>query len=261
MRCCHRQSSTGSGFKLLLKGTAQQDDQFAVWHLNDHAAVISSSDWLSRSEAITEGWDTLFGINLSSKAEVETPVTPSPTEEEENDESSVKPSLASTPDKTVDQGDLLDPEAALNGSDQPNATTEAKIITAIEGTQKRDRLIGTQSDDQITGQKGRDRIKGRSGSDHLEGGHGKDRLHGGNGDDTLIGGAGADVFKLSKGSDTIKDFSIEGGDRLLIRNAIKLTIEQVGNNLLLTDTNKDISTSLIGVELDQLLAHQPELLG
>ena len=69
------------------------------------------------------------------------------------------------------------------------------------------------------------------------------------------------MFKLSKGSDTIKAFSIEAGDQLLISNAIKLTIEQVGSDLLLTDTNKDISTTLKGVAFDDLLAHQPELFG
>ena len=247
-------TSTGNGFQLLLKGTAQQDDQFAVWHLNDHAAVMSSSDWLTRSEAITEGWDTLFGINLSSKAEVETPVTPSSTEDEKADKSSVEPSLASTPDKTVDQGDLVDPQAALDGSDQPSGRTQSNTATAINGTQQRDRLIGTQSDDQITGQKGRDRIKGRSGSDHLEGGHGKDRLHGGKGDDTLIGGAGADVFKLSKGHDQILDFSIDDGDVLRLGRFDDLSYEQVGSDVLVTNGTASFNTLVVGVQVDDLIS-------
>ena len=80
-------------------------------------------------------------------------------------------------------------------------------------------------------------------------------------DDTLIGGSGADRFRLSKGDDIIKDFSIADDDQLLISNATNLTIEQVGSNLLLTDADKDISTTLKGVALDDLLAHQPQLLG
>ena len=43
--------------------------------------------------------------------------------------------------------------------------------------------------------------------------------------------------------------------------AIELTIEQFGRNLLLTDSDKDISTTLKGVAFDDLLAHQPELFG
>ena len=60
-------------------------------------------------------------------------------------------------------------------------------------------------------------------------------------------------FRLSKGIDTIKDFSIADDDQLLISNTTNLTIEQVGRHLLLTDADKDINTTLKGVALDDLL--------
>ena len=131
----------------------------------------------------------------------------------------------------------------------------------LHGKDGVDRHIGKRGDDLIRGGKGSDTLLGRHGRDRLRGGNHKDRLHGGKGDDTLIGGSGADRFRLSKGSDAIKDFSIKDGDQLLISNAIELTIEQVGKHLLLTDADKGISTTLKAVALDDLLAHQPELLG
>ena len=131
----------------------------------------------------------------------------------------------------------------------------------LHGKDGVDRLIGKRGDDLIRGGNGSDTLLGGHGRDRLRGGNHKDRLHGGKGDDTLIGGSGADRFRLSKDNDTIKDFSIKAGDQLLISNAIELTIEQIGKHLLLTDADKGISTTLKAVSLDDLLAHQPELLG
>ncbi|MGB1622703.1 MAG: hypothetical protein ACPHAS_08570, partial [Synechococcus sp.] len=115
--------------------------------------------------------------------------------------------------------------------------------------------------DRLRGGEGNDTLKGKAGHDRLQGGDHNDQLNGGEGNDTLIGGSGADRFRLSGGDDTIKDFSIADDDQLLIGNTIELTIEQVGRNLLLTDADKAISTTLKNVALDDLLSYQPELLG
>ena len=44
----------------------------------------------------------------------------------------------------------------------------------------------------------------------------------------------------------INNFSMAAADQLMINNAITLTIEQGGSNLLLTDTDNGISTPLKG---------------
>ena len=41
-------------------------------------------------------------------------------------------------------------------------------------------------------------------------------LNGGSGNDILAGGKNADVFKISKGIDTITDFSLEEGDQIAV---------------------------------------------
>ena len=95
----------------------------------------------------------------------------------------------------------------------------------------------------------------------MRGNDGDDTLNGGPGNDILIGGAGADRYRLSAGKDTIKNFSITAGDRIVINNSIELRIRQVGNNLLLTNININIniSTTIRSITLDQLLDHQPGL--
>ena len=84
---------------------------------------------------------------------------------------------------------------------------------------------------------------------------------GGTGNDTLNGGKDSDTFIISTGNDTIEDFSITEGDQLLVHNSMKLTVEQFGNNLLLSNASHSIRTTLKGVDLDELLAHQPDLFG
>ena len=124
---------------------------------------------------------------------------------------------------------------------------------------------GWGGDDTLIGGAHNDKLNGRSGNDRLRGQAGDDTLNGGPGNDVLIGGAGADRYRLSAGKDTIKNFSITAGDRIVINNSIELSIKQKGNNLLLTntntnnDTNINISTTIRSITLDQLLDHQPGL--
>ncbi|WP_413440351.1 hypothetical protein [Synechococcus sp. MIT S1220] len=91
---------------------------------------------------------------------------------------------------------------------------------------------GAAGDDTLKGGSHHDTLQGGSGHDTLKGRRGDDNLHGGDGDDTLIGGDGADRFVLSTGNDTITDFNPKHGDHIAILN----------------------------INLDQLLAAQPDLL-
>ena len=81
-------------------------------------------------------------------------------------------------------------------------------------------LTGTENNDRLSGLGGDDTLNGLGGSDVLIGGAGADQLDGGDGDDTLTGGNGADKFILeldtAAGTDTITDFSVGDGDRLLV---------------------------------------------
>lgn len=54
-----------------------------------------------------------------------------------------------------------------------------------------------------------------------------DTLNGFNGDDILIGGRGADKFFASKGKDTVKDFNLSHGDRIVIRGGFSVNAEKM----------------------------------
>lgn len=129
------------------------------------------------------------------------------------------------------------------------------------GLDGNDTLIGQAGNDRLDGGGGNDILKGNHGRDRLRGGDGNDWLNGDKGNDILIGGDGADRFCLSSGKDTIKDFSISDGDQLLIGKPIKLEIKQIGNTTVLSNTVRDIHTTLQGMRKDELLAYQPELFG
>ena len=113
--------------------------------------------------------------------------------------------------------------------------------------------------DTIIGNSASNRLNGEAGNDKLYGNRGDDILIGGTGNDTLNGGKDSDTFIISTGKDTIEDFSITEGDQLLVHNSMKLTVEQFGNNLLLSNASHSIRTTLKGVDLDELLDHQPDL--
>ena len=135
----------------------------------------------------------------------------------------------------------------------------------LQGGSGNDRFHGGIGNDNLKGGSGNDRLRGRRHQDHLHANQGDDTLDGGLGHDTLIGGDGADRFYLSAGKDTIVDFNIADGDHIAIRKAIQdsldLSIEQHNNNdLLLIDPAHNIHTTILNINLDQLLAAQPDLL-
>ena len=162
---------------------------------------------------------------------------------------------------TIDGGAGTD-TAQFSGKDNVIRLTTSKRQNTGDG---KDRLISIENihagsgNDIVKGNDAANKLKGEEGNDLLDGGDQDDWLNGGPGNDTLIGGGGSDTFVLSRGKDTIEDFSIADGDQLLITHPIKLTIEQAGSNVLLADTERINSTTLIDIAVDELLAHQPEL--
>ncbi|MDB9329762.1 beta/gamma crystallin-related protein, partial [Nodularia spumigena CS-591/04] len=81
--------------------------------------------------------------------------------------------------------------------------------------------ISSQPD--INGTSAYDIINGRGGNDHIEGKAGNDIINGGDASDELWGGEGSDVFVYDSfsysGTDTIKDFNTQQGDKILISNS------------------------------------------
>ncbi|TAF50073.1 MAG: peptidylprolyl isomerase [Oscillatoriales cyanobacterium] len=104
----------------------------------------------------------------------------------------------------------------------------------LRGGRDNDVLSGGADDDILHGNLGEDTVNGDSGNDVLRGGQGNDVIKGGTGRDfligdrdrdTLTGGAEADTFILRTATDlstdvavidTITDFSLTAGDRLVI---------------------------------------------
>lgn len=87
----------------------------------------------------------------------------------------------------------------------------------LNGGRDRDWLYGGDGADQLFGGSGKDYLDGGSGADLLNGGSGNDKLMSGGGNDTMTGGAGADtfIFKNDDMVDTVTDFVIGDGDKLV----------------------------------------------
>jgi Ca2+-binding RTX toxin-like protein len=99
--------------------------------------------------------------------------------------------------------------------------------TAINGTGNglANTINGNSANNTLNGGTGNDLILGNGGVDKLLGGAGNDSLNGGAGNDTLTGGIGVDKFIYNTntafttsavGVDTITDFSIAQGDKIVL---------------------------------------------
>ncbi len=97
--------------------------------------------------------------------------------------------------------------AAINGFGNELANT-------FTGNDAANELYGLGGEDRFFARGGNDYLSGGEGNDELYGQAGNDRLSGGAGEDLLHGGAGADTFVLSRGLDTVQDFSLRSGDRV-----------------------------------------------
>ncbi|RNC94284.1 MAG: tandem-95 repeat protein [Synechococcus sp. YX04-3] len=158
---------------------------------------------------------------------------------------------------------------SLSGGQGHDTLRGASGEDILNGDAKRDLLKGGVGNDFLFGGTGNDTLQGSSGDDvlngdakrdRLKGGSGNDSLFGGTGKDTLIGGDGADIFELSKHKDTINDFSIADGDVIEAPDNLNLRLIQRGNHLLLKDPDHDIETTLLNINSNDLLSHQPDLI-
>lgn len=126
------------------------------------------------------------------------------------------------------------------------------------------------SDDVINAQGGNDTIFGLSGSDLLRGGSGNDTLIGGLGEDILVGGLGADRFVLApnSGTDTIRDFKFEEGDRIALSGGLtfgRLSILQgtgtfANDALIRAGSSNELLAIVAGVQANSLTSNAFTLL-
>ena len=104
-------------------------------------------------------------------------------------------------------------------------------------------ITGTAYADLISGNDRDNVIDGGEGNDILAGGFGDDTLNGDAGNDILRGGAGADKFTLAldiaAGTDTITDFSVAEGDKLVVDtvNGDETTLADLGLSAQENDSN------------------------
>jgi Ca2+-binding RTX toxin-like protein len=106
---------------------------------------------------------------------------------------------------------------------------------------------GNQGDDLVSGGAGNDTVYGGRDNDTVIGNDGADRLSGDLGTDVLTGGAGADQFvlRIGAGADTVTDFSLAEGDRVLMATGQAYTNALVGGSVVITAG--DASITLTGV--------------
>ena len=137
---------------------------------------------------------------------------------------------------------------ALTGSAGPDTLRGGEGSDTVTGGAGDDgHLNGNQGNDSVSGGDGADTVYGGRDNDTLSGDAGNDRLSGDLGNDQLTGGAGADQFVIRNGggADTVTDFSLAQGDRVLLATGTASTNAVVGGNVVITVG--DATITLIGV--------------
>ena len=133
----------------------------------------------------------------------------------------------------------------LDGNDSLYGGSGNDILSDTGGT---NRIWGDAGSDILYGGIGADSLYGGTSSDTLYGGDGDDWLEGGGSPDALYGGLGADKFRMigtSLSSDTVYDFVLGDGDRVVLAAGTTYTVTDLGNDIKITANSNNIT--LIGV--------------
>ncbi len=101
-------------------------------------------------------------------------------------------------------------------------------------------LTGNAAVNKLVGNGGVDVLIGNGGNDALNGGAGNDRITGGKGADVMVGGTGVDTFIFANGdgNDRITDFSLAGGDKLRLDDALWNGAAMKTSSVVTTFTSK-----------------------
>ena len=160
--------------------------------------------------------------------------------------------------KNTDNDDSFEP-TEITGSSSDDFLQGAGNRDVIKDGSGNDHLKAKDNNDILVGGSGNDSLYGGKHIDELFGGSGDDILGGGKGGDILTGGSDADTFQISQGNDVIRDFSIAQQDRIG-SNGYNLELTQDGSNLLITNVDNNVMTTVLNVNRNDLLAWQPLLL-
>ena len=106
------------------------------------------------------------------------------------------------------------------------------LANKVNGNSAHNLLIGGGGNDRLFGGHGQDRLYGGDGDDLLNGGSDADVLNGGGGSNRLYGRGGADVFVASAGHNTVADFSLSDGDRLIYARHTQADLMDALDNFL-----------------------------
>jgi serralysin len=150
----------------------------------------------------------------------------------------------------------------INGNAGADTASGGQGNDWVVGGRDNDRLTGDDGDDIVYGNLGddvcdggigADTVRGGQGDDSLAGGAGNDWLAGDRGSDTLSGGSGADIFHTFAGAglDRVLDFSLAGGDRVLLMAGQSYTLSQSGSDTIV-DLGAGDQLVLAGVSMSSL---------
>lgn len=138
--------------------------------------------------------------------------------------------------------DTLNGGAGIDRVSYATATSRVSVSLAVTGAQATggggidtlvniENLWGTNHDDTLNGNATANTLIGFNGHDVLYGDAGDDSLYGDGGSDLLLGGLGSDKFIFRTGlnsHDTINDFEVAGGDRIVLDDAIFSKLGRAG---------------------------------
>ena len=129
----------------------------------------------------------------------------------------------------------------------------------LRGNSGNDILRGGTGADLLIGHKGNDLLIGRQGNDVIRGSAGDDTIKGDQGTDIIRGGRGADLIHFSGGKDQILDFKPQQGDRLILKNKFSFAATELNGDLILNGIKNNAQITICNIDLNTMLAVQPEL--
>lgn len=138
----------------------------------------------------------------------------------------------------------------FSNSLSPNTDVQLLLTygAAINGTPGADNLTGTANADVINGLAGNDTLNGLAGNDTLSGDAGNDTLRGGLGADKFIYNTNAAFTTTAVGVDTITDFIIAQGDKIVLDKTTFTSISSIAG------TGFSVASEFAKVTTDALAA-------
>nr|WP_115094779.1 S8 family serine peptidase [Synechococcus sp. UW106] len=132
-----------SGFKVLLAGSNRKSGQFRVWDVNSTGVISSLSSWISTTQALEEGWESLFGDIIQPDGVIGSPDsgTPAP-------EPTPTPEPEPTPTPEPEPTPTPEPSLDADGDGFVDGSANYKLVKdsiAINLTNRRGRTFSDET--------------------------------------------------------------------------------------------------------------------